>query len=97
MYYARNTGRFLPGVNELWPLMSAGDVWEVYVPSELGYGGVGAPTSWSLHVPDFPVRQSVGPDEALIFKLEMFEISGDKVRFLPSETVSPNRATSLHH
>ena len=71
--------RFVPGVNEVWALMSEGDVWEVYVPSELGYGAKGNKQTWSMHVPDFPVRQSVGPDEALVYRLEMGEIKADRV------------------
>jgi len=47
-------------------LMVEGDKWELYIPSELGYGDRGSPPK-------------IGGGDALIFIMEMIEIMGDKV------------------
>lgn len=46
--------------------MVEGDKWELYIPSELGYGSRGS----SPKIPG---------DSALVFTIEMLEIKGDKV------------------
>ena len=47
-------------------LMVEGDKWEMYIPSELGYGDRGSPPK-------------IGGGDALIFVMEIIEIEGDKV------------------
>jgi len=47
-------------------LMVEGDKWELYIPSELGYGDRGSPPK-------------IGGGDALIFVMEMIEIMGEKV------------------
>ncbi len=47
-------------------LMVEGDMWELYIPSELAYGERGSP-------PKIP------GDSALVFTIEMIEIQGEKV------------------
>jgi FKBP-type peptidyl-prolyl cis-trans isomerase FklB len=51
-------GQVIPGWVEALKLMQAGSSWEIYIPSELGYGEQGAP----------PV---IGPNETLIFKVKL--------------------------
>lgn len=51
----------IPGWTEALKLMNRGAVWELYIPSSLAYGRYGAP----------PV---IGPNAALIFKVELLEI-----------------------
>jgi len=47
-------------------LMAAGDKWELYIPSELGYGQDGSP-------PD------IGPGDALVFTLHLVKLNGPGV------------------
>ena len=47
-------------------LMVEGDKWEMYIPSELGYGDSGSPPK-------------IGGGDALVFKMEILEIQGGKV------------------
>ena len=56
----------IKGWTEAMQLMVEGDVWELYIPSDLAYGERGSG-------PDIP------PGSALVFKIEMIEIQGDKV------------------
>jgi len=42
-------------------LMKKGDKWELFIPSNLGYGANGAPPN-------------IGPNEVLIFEVELIEI-----------------------
>ena len=55
----------LGGVIQGWQAglqaMKPGDVWEFYMPSELGYGTAGS-------------GPAVGPNEALIFKIELISV-----------------------
>ena len=53
--------------------MVEGDKFELYVPSDMAYGRRGSPPK-------------IGPDEVLIFTIEMLEIQGDRV---PSEKRCP--------
>ena len=46
--------------------MVEGDKWEMYIPSELGYGDSGSPPK-------------IGGGDALIFTMEILEIKGGKV------------------
>jgi hypothetical protein len=51
---------------EAMQLMVEGDKWEMYIPSELGYGDSGSPPK-------------IGGGEVLIFQMELLEIQGDSV------------------
>ena len=50
----------IQGWSSTLQLMKEGDIWEVYIPSDLGYGNSGA--------------GSIGPNELLIFKIELLEV-----------------------
>ncbi len=54
-------GAVIPGWVEALKLMPVGSTWELYIPSGLAYAGHGAPPS-------------IGPDETLIFKVELINI-----------------------
>lgn len=51
----------IKGWQEVLPLMTVGSKWQVWIPSDLGYGTRGAPPS-------------IGPNETLIFEIELLEI-----------------------
>jgi FKBP-type peptidyl-prolyl cis-trans isomerase FklB len=51
----------IPGWKEVLQLMREGDVWEVVIPSELAYGAQGA-------------GASIGPNETLIFEIELISV-----------------------
>ena len=53
--------RVIKGWQEALPLMTVGSKWQIYVPSELAYGQRGA-------------GNSIGPNETLIFDIELIEI-----------------------
>ena len=65
--YARNQpaefpiGGVIQGWQEVLPLMDEGAIWEVYIPSDLAYGVRGS-------------GRSIGPNEALIFKIELLKV-----------------------
>lgn len=52
----------IKGWQEALQLMQEGATWEVYIPAELGYGAQGAPGG------------GIGPNETLIFKVELIEV-----------------------
>lgn len=54
------------GWTEAMQMMVEGDIWELYIPSELAYGERGSP-------PKIP------PQSALVFTIEMITIKGDSV------------------
>jgi FKBP-type peptidyl-prolyl cis-trans isomerase FklB len=56
----------IKGWTEAMQMMVEGDKWELYIPSELAYGERGSPPK-------------IGGGEALIFVMEMIEITGGKV------------------
>jgi len=65
-YKRQKAGTFAPdqvisGWTEAMQLMKEGDKWELFIPSELAYGASGS-------------GRSVGPGQALIFKLEMLAV-----------------------
>eukprot|EP00933_Yihiella_yeosuensis_P079878 TRINITY_DN93296_c0_g1_i1.p1 TRINITY_DN93296_c0_g1~~TRINITY_DN93296_c0_g1_i1.p1 ORF type:complete len:227 (-),score=64.05 TRINITY_DN93296_c0_g1_i1:297-977(-) len=56
----------IAGWTEAMQLMVEGDKWEMYIPSELGYGEHGSP-------PD------IGGGDVLVFTMEIIKINGEKV------------------
>lgn len=54
-------GGVVQGWQEALPMMNVGSKWEVFIPSDLGYGPRGA-------------GGSIGPNETLIFEIELIEI-----------------------
>ncbi len=52
----------IPGWTEALKLMKTGSVWELYIPSSLAYGEQGAPPA-------------IGPNETLIFKVDLIKIN----------------------
>mmetsp|Transcript_16948 Transcript_16948/g.30677 ORF Transcript_16948/g.30677 Transcript_16948/m.30677 type:complete len:242 (+) Transcript_16948:51-776(+) len=55
----------IKGWTEAMQLMVEGDKWEMYIPSELGYGEKGA-------------GAKIKPGDVLIFRMEILKIKGDK-------------------
>lgn len=53
--------RVIKGWTEILQLMHEGDKWQVFIPSDLGYGASGS-------------GQSIGPNEALIFDIELIAV-----------------------
>jgi FKBP-type peptidyl-prolyl cis-trans isomerase len=58
-------GRVVRGWNEALQLMGIGDIWELYIPSHLGYGMQPQPGS------------IIYPNATLIFKVELLAINGN--------------------
>jgi FKBP-type peptidyl-prolyl cis-trans isomerase len=56
-------GQVIKGWTEALQLMVEGDEWEVYIPSDLAYGERGT-------------GSNIGPNSALIFKVQLIEILG---------------------
>merc|ERR1719271_499569 len=55
----------IKGWTEAMQLMVEGDKWEMYIPSELGYGDSGSPPK-------------IGGGDVLVFTMEIIKIKGDK-------------------
>ncbi len=53
----------IDGWQEALQLMSVGDVWEIVIPAELGYGAQG--------------QGPIGPNETLIFRVELLDVTSD--------------------
>jgi FKBP-type peptidyl-prolyl cis-trans isomerase FklB len=51
----------IPGWTEALQLMTKGSTWELYIPASLAYGAQGAPPA-------------IGPNETLIFKVELLDV-----------------------
>lgn len=51
----------IQGWQQILPLMATGSTWEVYIPADLAYGERGA-------------GGSIGPNETLIFKIELIDV-----------------------
>merc|ERR1711957_1076647 len=56
----------IKGWTEAMQLMVEGDKWEMYIPSDLGYGDSGSPPK-------------IGGGDTLVFTMEILKIKGDKV------------------
>merc|ERR1711935_317275 len=56
----------IKGWTEAMQLMVEGDQWEMYIPSELGYGDHGSPPK-------------IQGGDVLVFKMEIIEVMGDGV------------------
>jgi len=54
-------GGVIPGWTEALKLMKTGDVWEIVIPAELGYGSEGA-------------GDSIPPDQVLVFQLQLVKV-----------------------
>eukprot|EP00041_Stephanoeca_diplocostata_P038472 m.1518620 g.1518620 ORF g.1518620 m.1518620 type:complete len:230 (-) comp25221_c3_seq11:4919-5608(-) len=63
----------IKGWTEAMQLMVEGDKWEMYIPSELGYGDSGSPPK-------------IGGGDVLVFVMEIIKIKGDKV---PAQRCDP--------
>ncbi|MES9969262.1 MAG: FKBP-type peptidyl-prolyl cis-trans isomerase [Candidatus Thiodiazotropha sp.] len=65
-----NVDRVVPGFSEALLLMKPGAKWRIVIPPELGYGERGA-------------GKKIGPNETLIFELELIKIAGKAVSKKP--------------
>merc|ERR1719487_3204715 len=65
----------IKGWTEAMQLMVEGDKWEMYIPSELGYGDGGS-------------GQKIKGGDVLIFRMEIINIEGGKVRAVPCDLKS---------
>ncbi|MEZ6088552.1 MAG: FKBP-type peptidyl-prolyl cis-trans isomerase [Pirellulaceae bacterium] len=61
-------GQVIRGWTEALQKMKVGGKWMLYIPPELGYGRRGSPS------PDPSVPPTIGPNEALIFEVELLDI-----------------------
>jgi FKBP-type peptidyl-prolyl cis-trans isomerase FklB len=71
----------IKGWTEAMQLMVEGDKWEMYIPSELGYGENGSPPK-------------IQGGDALVFQMEMLEIKGDKVEASKCDPTNNNENCS---
>jgi FKBP-type peptidyl-prolyl cis-trans isomerase len=55
------SGSLIPGWVEALKLMKVGDVWEIVIPSDLGYGAEGA-------------GDSIPPDQTLVFTMQLVKV-----------------------
>ncbi len=69
----------IPGWQEALTHMKAGDVWEIYVPSQLAYGaqGVGGP---------------IGPNQTLIFKIHLIDVKAANATTVSEKAVTAKKA-----
>merc|ERR1712139_438952 len=65
----------IKGWTEAMQLMVEGDKWEMYIPSELGYGDGGS-------------GQKIKGGDVLIFRMEIINIEGGKTRAVPCDLKS---------
>ena len=62
----------IPGWQEALPMMKVGDKWKLFLPPELGYGEQGA-------------GGDIGPNEVLIFEVELLDVKDQGAKKKPSE------------
>jgi FKBP-type peptidyl-prolyl cis-trans isomerase FklB len=74
-------GQVIKGWTEVLQLMPAGSKWEVYIPSDLAYG------------PQGPGRGPIGPNQTLIFEIELVSIQPKGAATTPA---TPPPATPQH-
>ncbi|KAL3913676.1 MAG: hypothetical protein SGARI_000535 [Bacillariaceae sp.] len=70
----------IKGWTEAMQLMVAGDKWEMYIPSELGYGDNGSPPK-------------IGGGDVLVFQMEILAIQGDSVPALQCSVEDKSECT----
>ena len=68
----------IKGWTEALQLMPVGSKWELFIPSELGYGARGGPGG------------AIGPNAALVFEVELISIQPKAEVTTPKPTPSPN-------
>jgi len=68
----------IKGWTEAMQLMVEGDKWEMYIPSELGYGDSGSPPN-------------IGGGDVLVFTMEIIKIKGDKK---PASSAAPTTTST---
>jgi FKBP-type peptidyl-prolyl cis-trans isomerase len=72
-------GRVIKGWTEALQLMPVGSKWQLFIPSDLGYGDTGADP-----------RSGIGPGATLIFEVELLSIQGkDKPAEAPKNPAPP--------
>jgi len=64
--------KVIKGWQEILPLMPTGSTWKVFIPSDLAYGERGA-------------GASIGPNETLVFDIELMEIKDNKSASEPAK------------
>ncbi|WP_211236344.1 FKBP-type peptidyl-prolyl cis-trans isomerase [Desulfovibrio inopinatus] len=80
--YARNKpatfplNRVIKGWQEALGLMKVGDKWRVVLPASLAYGEAGAPPK-------------IGPNQPLVFEIELLDVKPAKAPALPSKADKP--------
>jgi len=65
----------IPGWQQVLPLMSVGSKWQIFVPADQAYGPRGA-------------GADIGPNEALIFEIELLKVLKEAPKELPKESPS---------
>ena len=71
----RPANRLIPGWTEALQLMKVGSKWELYIPSQLAYGERGSPPK-------------IGPDEALVFEMELLDVKAPEPAPAPPATAT---------
>jgi FKBP-type peptidyl-prolyl cis-trans isomerase FklB len=66
----------IAGWTEALQLMNVGDKWKIYIPPSLGYGEQGA-------------GQVIGPNQALVFEVELLEIVSQQPAAAPDAPATP--------
>jgi FKBP-type peptidyl-prolyl cis-trans isomerase len=70
-----NLSQVVPGWSEALQLMKAGDKWQVFIPSKLGYGEAAPPV--------------IGPNSVLIFEIELLSFYTPKEESAPGASAPP--------